>query len=65
MSEARPEHPGYPPVRLAMTPEELVRAKRTRPIASMDEFVADTFANDDELDEFLAFTYAERHRELT
>jgi hypothetical protein len=55
MGEARPEHPAYPPVRLATAPEELVRAQRTRPIASMDEFVADTFANDDELDEFLTF----------
>lgn len=65
MSETRPGNPAHPPVRFPVSPEELVRAKRIRPIQSLDEFVSSTFADDDELDEFIAFTYAERHRELT
>jgi len=28
-------------------------------------FAADIFESDEELEEFLAFTYAERHRDLT
>jgi hypothetical protein len=35
-----------------------------RPIRSLDELAADTFESDEELEEFLAFTYAERHRDL-
>jgi hypothetical protein len=43
---------------------ELLAAKHTKPIQSLDELAADTFASDEELDEFLAYTYAERHREI-
>jgi hypothetical protein len=43
---------------------QLVAAKGTRPIRSLDEIAADTFESDEELEEFLAFTYAERHRDL-
>jgi hypothetical protein len=40
-------------------------ALRTRYlIRSLDELAADTFESDEELEEFLAFTYAERHRDL-
>lgn len=31
---------------------------------SLDDLAADTFESDEELDDFLAFTYAERRREL-
>jgi hypothetical protein len=44
--------------------EQLLAAKAVRPIRSLDEFAADTFESDEELEEFLAFTYAERHRDL-
>jgi hypothetical protein len=44
--------------------EELLAAKHTQPIRSLDELAADTFESDEELEEFLAFTYAERHRDL-
>jgi len=64
MSEGQPDQPIYPPARKKTSLEELVRAKRARPITSMDEFVADTFDSDEELDEFIAFTHAERQREL-
>ena len=43
---------------------ELLAAKKTRPIRSLDDLAVDTFESDEELDDFLAFTYAERHREL-
>lgn len=44
--------------------EELLAAKGTRPLASASDLAADTFASDAELEEFLAFTAAERHRDL-
>ncbi len=43
---------------------QLLAAKNARPIRSLDDLAADTFESDEELDDFLAFTYAERHREL-
>jgi len=43
---------------------QLLAAKKTRPIRSLDDLAADTFESDEELEEFLAFTYAERHRDL-
>jgi hypothetical protein len=39
-------------------------AKNTRPIKSLDDRAADIFGSDEELEEFLAFSYAERHRDL-
>ena len=43
---------------------QLLAAKNVRPIRSLDDLAADTFNSDEELDDFLAFTYAERHRDL-
>lgn len=45
--------------------EELLAVKRTQPIRSVDDLAADTFASDEEVEEFLAFTSAERHRDLS
>jgi hypothetical protein len=42
---------------------ELLTARNTQPIRSLDDLTADTFESDEELAEFLAFTYAERHRD--
>jgi len=44
--------------------EELLAAKGTQPLASAADLTADTFSSDAELEEFLAFTAAERHRDL-
>jgi len=47
--------------------EELIRAKNARPIRSLvdlEAMSADIFESDEELDEFLAFTYAERRRDV-
>jgi len=44
---------------------QLLAAKKAQPIRSLDDLAADTFESDAELDDFLAFTYAERHRELS
>ncbi|MBF8187578.1 hypothetical protein ITP53_17920 [Nonomuraea sp. K274] len=47
------------------SPEELVRAKRARPSEPLDDLAApDIFENDEEMEEFLAFAYAERHAHL-
>jgi hypothetical protein len=43
---------------------QLLAAKNARPIQSLDDLAADTFESDEELEGFLAFTYAERHRDL-
>jgi hypothetical protein len=45
--------------------EELLAAKGTPVITSLDDLVADTFSSDEELDDFLAFTRAERQRDLS
>jgi hypothetical protein len=45
--------------------EEQVRQQGVRPIASVDELASPgIWESDEELQEFLAFTYAERHRGL-
>jgi hypothetical protein len=44
--------------------DELLAAKDTPAISSIADLAADTFASDEELDEFLAFTRAERARDL-
>ncbi|UGY93259.1 hypothetical protein [Streptomyces gobiensis] len=64
MSAAEPEHPIYPPFRPRLTAEELLAAKNTQPIKSLEDLKADTFESDEELEEFLAFTYAERRRDV-
>ncbi len=52
------------PARPRLSAAELLAAKNTRPIHSLDDLAADIFESDKELEEFLAFTYAERHRDL-
>jgi hypothetical protein len=56
---------GYlPPPRPRRSVEELLAEKNTQPIRSVDDLAADTFESDEELEEFLTFTYAERHRDV-
>ncbi len=64
MSSADSEQPIHPPTRLRQTVEELLAAKGTRPIASLDDLTADTFGTDEEVEEFVAFTYSERRRDV-
>jgi hypothetical protein len=52
------------PARPRQSAAELLAAKNTRPIRSLDDLAADISESDEELEEFLAFTYAERHRDL-
>jgi hypothetical protein len=54
----------YPPIRPRLSAEELLAAKGTQPIRSLDDLAADTFESDQELEEFLAFTHAERQRDV-
>ncbi|MEX5711940.1 hypothetical protein AB1484_27505 [Parafrankia sp. FMc6] len=64
MTTPEADRPLYPPLRPPVTVEELLAAKGTQPIRSLDDLAADTFDSDGELDEFLAFTYAERRRDV-
>jgi hypothetical protein len=52
------------PARPRLSAAQLLAAKNTRPIQSLDDLAADIFESDEELEEFLAFTHAERHRDL-
>jgi hypothetical protein len=56
--------PLYPPFRPSPTVGELLAAKGTKPIRSLDDLRADTFEDESELEEFLAFIAAERHRDV-
>jgi hypothetical protein len=64
MSTPEADRPLYPPLRPAVTAEELLAVKGTQPTGSLDDLAADTFDSDEELDEFLAFTYAGRRRDV-
>ncbi|MFI5570866.1 hypothetical protein ACIA6T_26705 [Streptomyces sp. NPDC051740] len=54
----------HPRPRPRLSVEELLAAKNTQPIRSLDDLAADTFESDEELEEFLAFTYAGRRRDV-
>lgn len=64
MSDPFQEDPAGVWARPRLAVEELLAAKGTQPIRSMEDLRADTFSSDQELEEFLAFTAAERHRDL-
>ncbi|MFI9559807.1 hypothetical protein [Nonomuraea endophytica] len=64
MSESQPDRSALPSVRTKRSLDELIEAKHARPIESVEELAADTFGSDEELEEFLAFTYAERHANM-
>ncbi|MFD3859181.1 hypothetical protein [Streptomyces cyaneofuscatus] len=49
ISSADSEQPIHPPTRPRQTVEELLAAKGTRPIASLDDLTAETFGTDEEL----------------
>ncbi len=51
-------------MRPRLSVSQLLATKQTQPIRSLDDLAADTFESDQELEDFLAFTYAERHRDL-
>lgn len=62
MSPPTPDGFSHPQPKPHLSAEELLTAKNTQPVRSLDDLAADTFESDEELEEFLAFTYAERHR---
>lgn len=64
MSSADSEQPVHPPTRPRRTVEELLAAKGATPITSLDDLTADTFASDEELEEFVAFIHSERRRDV-
>ncbi len=64
MNASGADSPAGASPRPRLSAAQLLAAKNTRPIQSLDDLAADTFESDEELEEFLAFTYAERHRDL-
>jgi hypothetical protein len=64
VSTSGADSPAGAPARPRLSAAELLAAKNTKPIQSLDDLAADIFESDEELEEFLAFTYAERHRDL-
>ena len=64
MNNADADQPLGARIRPRLSIEELLAAKNTQPIRTLDDLAADTFGSDQELEEFLAFTYAERHRDV-
>jgi hypothetical protein len=54
-----------PPAEREATLDELFRAKGARPIESIDDLACDgIFESDEELEEFIAYTYAARRADL-
>jgi hypothetical protein len=64
MSTSGPDSSAGTSVQPRLSVEQLLAAKHTHPIRFLDDLAADTFESDEELEQFLAFTYAERHRDL-
>ena len=64
MSTSGADSPAGAPARPRLPAAELLAAKNTRLIQSPGDLAADIFESDEELEEFLAFTYAERHHHL-
>lgn len=67
MSTPSAEGTEFPVRRPRLSVEELIRAKNAQPIrtlADLEAMSADLFDSDAELEEFLAFTYAERRRDV-
>ena len=47
----------------SMSVEELARAQGVKPVASVIDLARDAFESDEEVEEFIAFTYAARRRD--
>lgn len=61
------DHPIFPLRQPRLSVEELIRSRNAQPIrslADLEAMSADLFESDEELEEFLAFTYAERRRDV-
>lgn len=44
--------------------EELARLQGVTPVRSLDELARDVFGSDEEVEEFIAYTYAARRRDM-
>ena len=64
VSTSRADSSAGGPARPRLSAAELLAAKNTRPTQSPGDLAADIFESGQELEEFLAFTYAERHHDL-
>ena len=48
----------------SLSVEELAQLQGVRPVQSLDELARDVFSSDEEVEEFIAYTYAARHRDM-
>ena len=64
VSTSGADSPAGMPAQPRPSAARLPAAESAGPIQSLDDLAADIFESDEELEEFLAFTYAERHRDL-
>lgn len=48
----------------SLSVEDLARQQGVRPVRSLDQLARDAFSSDQELEEFLAYTYAARRRDM-
>lgn len=60
VSTSRPDSSAGTSIRPRCWIEQLLAAKNARAIRSLDDLAADTFASDQELQEFLSITYTKR-----
>ena len=60
-SEGRPVDP---PDYDSLSVEELARLQGVRPVRSLDQLSRDAFASDEEVEEFITYTYAARRRDM-
>lgn len=47
----------------SMSVEELARLQGVKPVGSVTDLARDAFSSDEEVEEFIAFTYAARRRD--
>jgi hypothetical protein len=64
VSTSGADSPAGAPARPRLPAAELLAAKNTRPIQPPGDLAADIFESGKEPEEFLTFTYAERHHDL-
>lgn len=56
-------HSVHPPDFDSLSVSELARWQGVRPVTSLDELARDVFSSDDELEEFIAYTYVTRRHD--
>ncbi|MGQ0777971.1 MAG: hypothetical protein ACT4NY_26770 [Pseudonocardiales bacterium] len=63
-TDSADDTPRVPRRRPRVSAEELARRKGVRPVESLEDMARDVFSSDEELEEFIAYTYANRRAGL-